>query len=195
MQPDVAESGRVWFLGEQYVDRVVRDGQVVYNRNYIKNTFTDYLSFEQTSWDNRLSRTPDIKPVSGRTMVTSVYVKNSNAEEMGTALFLQWENWDLENTFTHTEKSSRISDSFNGRAQITNTFKEDDVSNSCTLKRSNLEAGAISYDYCKVKAELGTTATPYTVAPEDLFPSASNLLPDWLDDWEGEDDGMMIERG
>lgn len=33
VQPDVAESGAVYFLGDTYVDRVVRDGEVVYNRN------------------------------------------------------------------------------------------------------------------------------------------------------------------
>ena len=39
VQPEMAESGAVYFLGDTYVDRVVRDGEIVYGRNRVLNSY------------------------------------------------------------------------------------------------------------------------------------------------------------
>lgn len=174
----------MWFLGNKAVDKVVRDGEIVYSRNLILNSsaFIELEDKDETFTKEKKETSglqKNINELAGKEITVSVDVEVKNA---------------IKRLSTN---SMRVG--FEGKAQTTEgtmhwigvwySFKEGEsfkgrISKTIELKRYtgnfvndgiNIETAG---DYLYVgnpKIEFGSTATPYTVAPEDMFSSTATL--------------------
>ena len=179
------ESGAVYFLGDKYVDRVVRDGEVVYGRNLLLKTSGTWIVSSFHSWVNRSLDIPfeKINAKRGDTFTISESIDSTESTLPVTTGFSELIADGVNNLF--------LGESIQNAIKVINATGKTSHSTAYGIRIFYLrqESGTNTNiaKYRKTKLELGATATPYTVAPEDLFPSAQTLpsFPEWPEEGGG----------
>lgn len=175
----MAESGRVYFLGDTYVDRVVRDGEVVYGRNMTKMSSYNPKISAGTGYATRL-RAEIPEEIGYETTYTLSYELDVKNE--ASILISNYLDNGGQNGERYLKKGvGEIKDTWTN-----NTYEEGRGTGSINIlfKRSEQEN---EINKLLWKVELGDIATPYTVAPEDLFPSAQTFpsFSEWPEEGGG----------
>lgn len=167
VQPDVAESGAVYFLGDEYVDRVVRDGEVVYGRNLVIDGYpvinkkasskavSNYVGFLfQNLISGKVVISLNYKMISGDFETFDIRFRDEKGENISSG------------NKVITIRDERIVEEFNLAKESSRVFIYNSVYNNMIDRECEMS---------RVQVTFGDIATPYTVAPEDLFPSAQTL--------------------
>ena len=202
VQPDVAESGAVYFLGDTYVDRVVRDGEIVYGRNYLINSRG--VSLVSTDSKNSLDNTFKDGVGTATLFAKEDTTLNRYAQYKKNLINIKYFSMDIKSNCKENELRIGAS-SWNNNQQGESSVYSDFYTRLSVWDRLQSNAITTSAETSRVlirfnlqnTTEVGTVTNyknpsltsdpnvPYTVAPEDLFPSTSTF-PSFTE-WPEED--------
>ena len=199
MQPDVTESGRVYFLGDQYVDKVEdSDGTTIYNRNLIIGTSSDWYVESIEGYQNFFigDQAKNVNKIKPKDKLTYSVEDDNSLEKVENFRVDAFANMSVLDKSIKNLKGNYIESGNTGISTLSIDVPDTmENINIARVRKEHYKKGvSCTVGTRKHKLELGTKRTPYTIAPEDLFPSTSTLPAPGMD-WEGDEGGMMIERG
>lgn len=179
VQPEMVNSGRVYFLGNTYVNKVQEEDRVIYARNRLIGGYykTNSATSDSVANYTRYSLSKVFKAGEKITVNLKYKVTQGNYNT-------------FEIRFREVETGDNITN-------IVVPVTDGVITAGATLSKDcdRVYIYTSVYDHaidrgCVIQeVYISEVTAPYTVAPEDLFPSSSNLLPqDFTDNVEDTDE-------
>lgn len=179
VQPKDTGSARVYFLGGTPLNRVTKYNKTVYSRNFLQGTSSTISTIKFSAWVSRQVVVPLAFPV-GTKFTYNVYYDNTlDKNTENAADKAAWARVDYNGTYA---RGGEVNLGSKGSSTASITLVKDAADPRVFIAAKGTSTGSdeLTLGVGKNKIEKGSTPTAYTVAPEDLFPKTSSLLPDWI---------------
>lgn len=158
-------NGRACVVNGKPVDKVFSDGRQVYGRNLLKGTSNQEASgiIPANMWT--LNRSSRITVTSGQKFVYQIFITNDNTVDL-TANIGRFSGTDWEGAIF----GNFIMAGTSGYSSVTFTIPSGvDIIVINGMGVSNAATSTTTVHWKEEKLELGTIATPWTPAPEDVM--------------------------
>ena len=165
-------NGKACVVNGAPVDKVFSNGRQVYGRNYIKNSHADYQKLTIGVWAGYTGIAIPITSMgvsAGDKITFSLWIKSPSEALAGTEPRINLVRAD--NTYMAVMGTDYILPGETGYRTITATIQADTILVQLFLHRKDAVADGTEFNvYIKrEKLEIGTVATPWTPAPEDVL--------------------------